>query len=326
MNTMSRHPIRPAIGAAGTLLLAVALAVALAGCGTWLRQRAAAAAGTDAGPAIPVGSSSHAITVGGIRRTFLVYRPALLPAEAPLVVMLHGGFGTGAQAEKSYHWDSEAGQGHFVVAYPDGLDRAWNTGGGCCGVPGRTGTDDVGFITAMVSAIEHAVPVSPRRVYATGISNGGIMAYTLACQTSVFAAIGPDSATELGRCPAPAPVSVIAIHGTADRNIPYDGGRGDGVAHIDGPAIPAVNASWRRIDHCATPLTRTAGVVTTSAATCPSGRAVELITIAGAGHQWPGATPNVLAQQLLHTDPPATALNATQVIWRFFAAHPGPHR
>jgi polyhydroxybutyrate depolymerase len=282
--------------------------------------------GAGRGPGDPGRLFQPRLTLGGTRRTFLVYRPATLPAAAPLVVMLHGGFGRGAQAEKSYHWDTEADRAHFVVAYPDGLDRAWNTGGGCCGVPGRTKADDAGFITAMVSAIEHDLPVSARRVYATGISNGGIMAYTLACQTTVFAAIGPDSATELGRCPAPAPVSVIAIHGTADRNIPYDGGRGDGVAHIDGPAVPAVNASWRRIDRCAAPVMKTAGVVTTSAATCTGGRAVELITIAGAGHQWPGGAPDWLARKLLHTDPPSPALNATRVIWRFFASHPRPGR
>ena len=110
-------------------------------------------------------------------------------------------------------------------------------------------------------------------------------------------------------------LSVIHIHGTADKNIPYQGGEGDGPGHIDGPAVPALNAQWRGIDHCARP------VVTTATAACPGGRTVELITIAGAGHQWPGATPNPLAQRLLHTDPPSTALNATQVIWRFFAAH-----
>jgi Esterase PHB depolymerase len=142
----------------------------------------------------------------------------------------------GQQAQKSYGWDAEADRGHFVVAYPDGLDRAWNTGG-CCGTPGRANADDIGFITAMVSAIERELPVDANRVYATGISNGGIMAYTLACHTTIFAAIGPDSATELGGCPAPAPLSVIHIHGTADKNIPYQGGEGDGVAHIDGPPV-----------------------------------------------------------------------------------------
>ncbi|HEY3902349.1 MAG TPA: hypothetical protein VGM14_00395, partial [Streptosporangiaceae bacterium] len=99
-------------------------------------------------------------------------------------------------------------------------------------------------------------------------------------------------------------------------------GLGDGPGHIDGPAVPVVNARWRRIDRCGAPAIRTAGVVRTSVARCPGGRAVELITIAGAGHQWPGARPDWLAQHLLHTDPPSKALNATRVIWRFFAAHP----
>ena len=302
---------------------AMALIVALGGCGAYLRHEARAADPSPA-TAFPVGSSAHTIVAGGRTRTFIVYRPAALPAAAPLVVMMHGGFGSASQAERSYHWDAEADAGHFVVAYPDGLNHAWNTGGGCCGIPARTGVDDVGFITAMVAAIKHVIPVNANRVYATGISNGGIMAYTLACRTTIFAAIGPDSATELGSCPDPAPVSVIHIHGTADKNIPYNGGEGDGVAHIDGPSVPALNARWRAIDHCRPPVATTAAVVTTSVANCPAGRTVELITIAGAGHQWPGGAPNVLAQNLLHTDPPSTALNATAVIWQFFAAHPRP--
>jgi len=313
----------PLAGQRGLAVVAAAvivLAALLAGCGP-LRHEAGQAS-PSAGPTpFPAGSSSHTISVGGVTRSFIVYRPPALPAGAALVVMMHGGYGSASQAEKYYHWDAEADAGHFLVAYPDGLDRAWNAGGGCCGIPGRTGVNDIGFIVAMVSAIEHALPVSAGRVYATGISNGGIMAYDLACHTTIFAAIGPDSATELGGCPVPAPTSVIAIHGTADKNIPYNGGEGDGTAHIDGPSVPAVNASWRRTDHCAAPAATTKGVVTTSVAQCPGGRSVELITIAGAGHQWPGSVPDPLAQRLLHTDPPSTALNATQVIWQFFATH-----
>jgi polyhydroxybutyrate depolymerase len=295
----------------------VLLAMTLAGCGG-----PAGHADPPRGPALPVGSSTHSIEVGGVSRTYIVYRPASLPAAAPLVVMMHGGLGSARQAENTYGWNAEADQGHFVVAYPDGLNHAWNTGGGCCGVPGRTGVDDTGFITAMVAAIERQVPVDAARVYATGISNGGIMAYTLACHSSVFAAIGPDSATELGSCPAPHPLSVIHIHGTADTRIRYQGGEGDGVAHIDGPSVPSLNARWRAIDHCAAPAVSTEGVVTTSTASCPGGRAVELITIAGAGHQWPGSAPRPLLQRIRGSDPPSTALNATQVIWQFFAAHP----
>jgi polyhydroxybutyrate depolymerase len=238
--------------------------------------------------------------------------------------MLHGGFGSGDQARASYGWDAQADAGRFVVAYPDGVDRAWAVGGGCCGAPGRSGVDDVAFITAMVRGIAGKLPVDPARVYATGISNGGLLAYRLACESTVFAAIGPDSATMLGPCPSPAAVSVIHIHGTADRNVRYGGGPGEGVAAINGPPVPQLIETWRAVDRCPAPVVTSAGPVTTSVADCPDGRAVELVTIAGAGHQWPGAEARPLAQRLLGTDPPSTALNATETIWRFFAAHPRP--
>jgi polyhydroxybutyrate depolymerase len=298
-----------------TLLALVALSLLpVAGC--------RAPAGVSAsGAAVPVGSSAQTLTVGGRERTFHLYRPAALAARAPLVVMLHGGFGSGTQAEQSYGWDARADTGQFLVAYPDGLDRAWAVGGGCCGESGTTGVNDVGFIVEMVSTLSRQLPVDPARVYATGISNGGLLSYRLACDTTVFAAIGPDSATLLGPCPSPAPISVIHIHGTADHNIPYDGGPGDGFARIDGPAVPGVVAQWRDVDQCTQPTVTTAGPVSTSTATCPGGRSVELITIAGAGHQWPGSHRS-LAQRLARTDQPSVALDATDTIWRFFAAHP----
>jgi polyhydroxybutyrate depolymerase len=310
------EPMNPSLRRIGPILVVALVAtLALAGC----RPRDTPhAAGT-----VPVGDSTATVRVDGTTRTYHAYRPAGLADPAPLVVFLHGGYGSGTQAEKSYGWDAEADSGRFLVAYPDGVDRAWNTGGGCCGVPAQSGTDDVGFLTAMVSALRTEVPIDTRRVYATGISNGGIMAYTLACRTSgIFAAIGPDSATELGPCPHPAPLSVIHIHGTADKYIPYQGGTGAGKAAIDGPAVPALNATWRRIDRCTAPSVSTADPVTTSVAECPGGRAVELITIAGAGHQWPGGSSSPVLDKLLGLDPPSTALDATDVIWTFFRTHP----
>src|SRR5271156_7096716 len=77
------------------------------------------ALGTPGAGSIPVGQSTQNIDVGGVSRTFHVYRPSGLSGDAPLVVMLHGGFGTGAQAERSYHWDREADAGPFLVASPD---------------------------------------------------------------------------------------------------------------------------------------------------------------------------------------------------------------
>jgi polyhydroxybutyrate depolymerase len=211
--------------------------------------------GSPDGPAVPAGSSAHAITVDGRDREYRVYRPAALPdgEPVPLVVMLHGGFGSADQAERAYGWDAMADREGFVVAYPDGLGRAWAVGGGCCGRSGSTGVDDVSFVEAVVAAVADGVPIDPARVYATGISNGGMLAYRLACDSTVFAAIGPDSATLLGSCNDPAPISVIHLHGTADTRIRYDGGPGDGFAGIDGPPVPDVIARWRDVARCARP-------------------------------------------------------------------------
>src|SRR5689334_15757055 len=104
--------------------LLVLLGVAgLAGC---RRAGGASADGGTTGPVV-AGTTTHTITVDGRRRTFRVYRPAKLPAgtPAPLVVMMHGALGTGAQAEAAYGWDAEADRGNFLVVYPDGLNRSW---------------------------------------------------------------------------------------------------------------------------------------------------------------------------------------------------------
>jgi polyhydroxybutyrate depolymerase len=264
---------------------------------------ACAGGGSAVSRSFTVGTSIHTISIGGLDRSYRLYTPAGLPAAAPLVVMLHGGFGTAQQAERAYGWDQLANSAKFAVAYPDGLNRAWNTNGGCCGRSAREGVDDVAFITAAVGDIARDVGLDPARVYATGISNGGIMSYTLACNTGVFAAIGPDSATQLDPCRSPHPTSVMHIHGTADRMIRYDGGRGAGFAHIDGPPVPDVNAFWRNVDQCGAPAATTSGPVTTATAQCAEGRSVVLVTVDGGGHEWPAF--------------------ATQTLWQFFAAHPG---
>lgn len=240
-----------------------------------------------------------------------------------MVVMLHGGYGDGAQAEHDYHWDAAADRGHFVVAYPDGVARAWNAGS-CCGVPARRNIDDVAFVTAVVTDIERAIPLDPTRIYATGMSNGAMLALRLGCQSDMFAAIAPVAGTLLSECDHGAPTSVLQIHGTADDRVPYDGGPGkagkiSGAPNVDGPGAESVNAMWRTIDRCAAPTSTTTGDVTTQTAACPGGRSVELISVAQAGHQWPGSTPNPLAQRLGKVPPPSTALDATATIWQFFA-------
>jgi polyhydroxybutyrate depolymerase len=247
------------------------------------------------------GTSVHHLSVGGHERSYRLHLPDGLPAAAPLVIMMHGVSGSAAQIERDYHWNDLADPAKFVVAYPDGLGHAWNVDGQtCCGRAGRDGVDDVGFIRAVVADITRNVGIDAARVYAGGMSNGGIMSYTLACTTDIFAAIGPVAGVQLNACKSPRPTSVIHIHGTADRLIPYDGGRGSSV--IDGPSVADVNAFWRNADGCGAPSITTNGAVTTATAACPDRRAVVLVTVDGGGHEWPPF--------------------ATETVWRFFDTHP----
>lgn len=270
----------------------------IARCG-WLLVLLLVSACAGPGHAAPLtgAQSLHHINFGGLDRTYRLYRPAGLPASAPLVVMLHGGFGSAEQAEKSYGWDDLAEHAKFVVAYPDGVALAWNVGG-CCGQPAKQNIDDVGFVNAVVADVPG---VDRGRVYATGMSNGGMMAFALACNSDAFAAIGPVAATQLS-CPNPRPTSVMHIHGTADRMIRYDGGPGMGFAHINGPPVRDIDASWRSVDRCAEPTVETDRGVATSTATCPDNREVVLSTVDGGGHDWPGF--------------------ATGALWAFFSQHP----
>ncbi|GAA4291935.1 alpha/beta hydrolase family esterase [Mycobacterium paraffinicum] len=247
------------------------------------------------------GTSLHHINVGGHDRSYRLYEPRGASASAPLVVVLHGYSGSARQVERDYGWDELADSAKFVVAYPDGLDRAWDVDGeGCCGRPGREGVDDVAFVSAAVADIAKHVGTNPARVYVSGMSNGGIMAYTLACATDIFAAIGPVAGIQLNECRTPHPVSVMHIHGTADRLVPYGGGQGFSV--INGPSVPDVNAFWRNVDRCAAPATTTNGPLTTSTAGCAGSRGVTLITIEAGGHEWPSF--------------------AARTLWEFFTAHP----
>lgn len=335
---LARRRVTAAIATA-VIAVTVAVVTASVAVGTAATRSASSApAAQDTVPAaspstaspspghLEAGSHAYSLVSGGLRRTYRVYLPTGIHGPAPLVVMLHGGGGSGAAAEHYYGWDTAADAEGFVVAYPDALGSrvaSWNVdGGGCCGQSARQGVDDVAFITALVGTLESEVPIDRDRVYVAGISNGGILAYTLACRTHLFAAVAAISATQLASCAHPNPTSIIHIHGLDDPIIPFGGGAGSGVARIDGPPVTSVIEGWRQTDGCASPpAVAEAGPVTSELSPCPGGRAVELITIAGAGHGWPGSPPKSSGATAGGT-PPSQALNATAVVWSFFAAHP----
>jgi polyhydroxybutyrate depolymerase len=256
---------------------------------------------------------------GGLTRTYRVYRPTGLTGRVPVVMMLHGGFGTGQQAQRAYGWDQKADAGRFLVVYPDGVSNTWNAGT-CCGAAMRGNVNDVAFLGALLNRVVASDGGDASRLYVTGMSNGAMMAYRLACELpNKLAAIGPVAGAMTVPCTAATPTSVLHIHGLADNHVPYEGGVGtEGFAKDPRPSIPSTIARWRQVDTCGPATVTIAGPVHTDTAACPASRTVRLITIDGAGHQWPGSKPSFLADSAL-ADPPSTAINATATLWSFFA-------
>ncbi|MEE3852940.1 PHB depolymerase family esterase [Gordonia sp. LSe1-13] len=300
-----------------TLISAAVLAVAAVALAVVSRDEAAAAPAS--------GHSTEHIGSGSGARTFEMYRPAGLSGPSPLVVVLHGGYGSGRQAENSYHWDAQADRGRFVAVFPDGVGRSWNAGT-CCGPAQQRGVDDVAFIRAVVERAAAVQPIDRSRIFVTGMSNGAMMAYRLACETDLFAAVAPVAGTVVTDCDDAGPTSLLHIHGTADESVRYDGGPGRahnvrGTARVDGAPVPRAVEPFRRAGECPEPTIRRAGKMITSTAECPGERTVQLISIVGAGHQWPGATARPAASILRPGDTPSDALDATTAIWDFFAAH-----
>jgi polyhydroxybutyrate depolymerase len=303
---------------ANRLALASAAGLAVA-----LTVGGAAGAASSGGPS----SGTHQVRVGagGLERTARVFVPKHAPAHAPLVLVLHGGFGTGVSAARQGDWDAAARAHGFVAVYPDGVGRSWNAGG-CCGPAMRRHVDDVGFLLALVDRVEHDQGTDPDRVYATGISNGGMMAYRLGCEASDrVAAIAPVAATLVFDGCAPArPVSLLHVHGLADGNVPFGGGRPTKSFQANPPTYAPVRDGVRTFATAAgctsepTSTTDASGRVTTERwPGCTDSTEVELVTILGGGHSWPGGRRLVRA-----LDPPSDALDATDAIWKFFAAHP----
>jgi polyhydroxybutyrate depolymerase len=259
-------------------------------------------------------TESHVLEVGALTRTYRLHIPPELAAEPALVVMLHGGVGSAAQAERAYGWNDEADAGGFLVAYPDGVNRTWNAGD-CCGGAARDGIDDVAFITALVEALQDEFGVSRDRTFATGMSNGAMMSYRMACETDVFAAIAPVAGTVVTTCDGPAPVSVLHIHGLTDSQVRMDGEPGDGIGDADGMPVPDAVEVFRAAAACDAAVVTDEPPVTTAASDCADDRRVVLVTVADAGHQWPGSVAREGA-----ADQPSTALDATALIWEFFDA------
>ncbi|MFN0124957.1 MAG: alpha/beta hydrolase family esterase, partial [Blastocatellia bacterium] len=168
------------------------------------------------------------IESGGIKRTFLMHLPTSPPKgkPLPLVIALHGGGGQGKGINKLTGLNELADRQNFIVVYPDGIDRNWNDGRSTVR---RKDVDDVKFLGQLIEHLAKSYRVDRQRVYATGISNGGMMSLRLACELSdkiaAVASIAANLPAELQpRCRPARPVSVMMISGMDDPLMPFGGG------------------------------------------------------------------------------------------------------
>ncbi len=274
--------------------------------------------GATPSPTEQPGDTLVTTTVDGLARTYELHVPAGISADKPvaLVFVFHGYGGNADAARLISGFNRFANNNGFIVVYPNGSGPSadalsWN-GGRCCFYARDQNVDDVAFVRQMVTEIEAKYPIDPKRVYAAGMSNGGIFSYRLACDMAdVFAAVAPVAGSFVYEpCQPSAPVSILHIHGLDDDLVPYDGvNRVAELADVGFTPVEEGIGFWAAQNGCPTlPEVSVDGNVThTVYAPCADGAAVELYAIAGVGHTWP------LVQ-----------LQSTRIIWEFFATHPKP--
>lgn len=182
-------------------------------------------------------------------RPMILYVPdhwssdASVHAGRALVVVLHGGMGNASRiedrgAEAGLNMDAVAAANGFMVAYLNGTSAtralganflAWNAGGGCCGQPALNAVDDIGYIESVTAGLVSRFQLDPKRLFVMGHSNGAMMSQLLMCKSTTFSAAvaisGPLNLAS-GTCAAAPGKRILAIHGSADDNVPVDGGRG----------------------------------------------------------------------------------------------------
>ena len=283
---------------------------------------------------IAVADQRHTIRVDKRTRSYTVHTPPNTSTALPTVVLLHPYSAAGAGFLRYTDLSSVADAQGFAVVAPDtaaGILGTWNSGG-----EGPQNIDDVAFLRAMIGALVTQGTSDPARIYLAGMSDGGFMAYRGGCELSdLVAAIAVVAATETQldysdtppqstySCDITHPVPVLHIHGLADTCVRFDGGVGTGLDQVQRQSVPDTIANWQSRDACAAGTTVTSGPggLLCIASACASGSAVQLCTIAGAGHVWPGASYYPLGVNAACGGSGSSAIDASSAIWTFVSQY-----
>jgi len=320
-----------------TLHSLAALALALAAAGHGGPALAAPTAERDASARIVnPGDYTYTIDHGGLSRKYRVHVPRSYdPASpTPVLIAFHGGGGNMRfQADDSnYGLIAKSESAGFIAVFPNGYSpfpggnlATWNAGA-CCAAARDKNIDDVGFVRDVVANVQRQVNVDARRIYATGMSNGGMLSHRLACEMAdVFAGIAAVAGTDNTRHCAPSrPISVLEIHARNDDHVLFDGGAGPGAFRDpskvnDFTSVPETISRWTRRNGCNTRPTRVLdrpGAYCERYAGCRDGVVVQLCVTETGGHSWPGA-----AKVRRGKEPASQAISADDVMWDFFS-HP----
>jgi len=278
------------------------------------------------------GDYTFSVDHGGLTRKYLVHVPPSYNATTPtpLLLSFHGGGGNMAYqaSDKNYGQISKSDKEGFVVVFPNGYSKlggklaTWNAGT-CCG-PARDGNiDDVGFVKQIIANLGGQLNIDRGKIFATGMSNGGMFAHRLACEMpDTFKAIasvaGPDGTTH---CTPAQPISVLHIHARNDDHAVFEGGAGKKSMNkstiTDFVSVPETVARWVRRDSCSPTPKRVLdkpGAYCDRYSQCKGNVEVELCVTETGKHSWPGG------EKARGDEPPSSAISANDVMWDFFMA------
>ena len=275
---------------------------------------------------------------GGVFRTYKVYKPSVYDGTnaVPLLLNFHGLGSNNNEQMLGADFRGIADTANFIMVLPNGtaITATALTGGLGFDMFGDVsrGINDVNFVSELLDSLIKKYNIDTTRIYATGMSNGGFMAYELACHlsdrvTAVASVTGSMQENRTAVCNATHPIPVMQIHGTTDGVVDYNGGSGAKGTIFYIPTVPVEDLVDFWVAHNNTSTTPTKTDIADTSSTDGStvehyvysggsrNATVELFKIIGGGHQWPGDTVTAAtAGENRNMD-----FSASKEIWRFFS-------